>query len=100
MAVLLDNVNVDTNGSPYKPEGNQRVLIVRAESYGGGTVEFQLRENGSDAYFTTDGWHTLVNGTFTADAEVEIDHLPDGCEVRAILTGSALADKVRVVLAE
>ena len=99
MLVLLDNVSADTDNVIKDSEGSHKIAIVRAESYGGGTVELQIREKNSETYFpTSEGWHTLENGTFIEDAEVGVEYIPYGCEIRAKLSGSTGANNVRVVL--
>ena len=86
MTILLDNVGVDVTDPTeiFESAGGPAVIHVRANDYGGATVEIQSA-SGQD---TTVRWATLTSGTITADDTVKLDYLPNGMKIRAIVTGT------------
>ena len=84
--ILLDNVDTDITDPAdiFVSQGGSAVVNVRANVFGGATVEVQTKtiEDGLDR------WATLTSGTFTADASVKLDYIPNGISVRAIITGT------------
>lgn len=86
MTILLNNVSVDVTdpATIFVSKGGSAVVNVRANNYGGATVEIQT----STVEDSSTRWATLSSGTFTADASVKLDYIPNGISVRAIVTGT------------
>ena len=85
MTVLLDNVsaNVTDPTTTFTSKGGPAVVTVRVNDLDGGTVEIQTRSFEDNL----DRFATLASGSFTTDATVTLDYLPNGTVVRAIVTG-------------
>lgn len=95
MQRLLDDVSVDTNGTPITHFGGGFTIEVRATSYGAGTVAIQGSTDETK-------WITLpidpdnsTFATYTADTQIR-GLLSPGYKLRAILTGSTGASGVTV----
>ena len=91
MTVLLDDVDVDTDGEWTDYPGGLSTLIVRADTWGGGTVKVEYRDRdgngislGSDFEFTADNAPTNL--------------LLGNCKIRATLTGSTSPSNVSAEL--
>lgn len=86
MTILLNNVDTDITdpATVFVSRGGPAVINVRANNFGGATVEIQTATI-QDALtrFTT-----LSSGSFTAASSVKLDYLPNGVTVRAIITGT------------
>ena len=95
MTVLLNNVDVDTDSSVFLPSGGPAMLIVRATTWGSGTVNFQIDSTNDPSV----RWTLFsATATFTANGNLDIPRLPRGCRVRAEFTGSSGANDVFVDL--
>lgn len=98
MTFLLEDVDVDTNGTGVYGDGGPKPIAIWATNFGGGTVTIQ----GSPDAGTT--WVTLtvdaVDATFTANAIRYVVRIGRGMQIRATLTGSAGADSVNVKIYE
>lgn len=92
MAILLDNVNVDTDGTPVTFRGGPGVIFVRGDNFGNGTITIEIAT--SDDPTTRFG--VLEDGTFTGEATVKIDYLANGSQLKAVFTGSGGASNVFV----
>ena len=86
MTILLNNVSVDVTdpSTIFVSKGGPAVVNVRANDFGGATVEIQTAtiQDGLTRFTT------LASGSFTAAASVKLDYLPNGVSVRAIVTGT------------
>ena len=84
--ILLNNVNTDVTSPTdiFVSNGGSAVVNVRATDFGGATVEIQTMTI-QDSLVR---WAALTSGTFTLDASVKLDYLPNGISVRAIVTGT------------
>lgn len=86
MTILLDNVDVDVTAPTtiFVSKGGPAVINVRANNFGGATVEIQTAtvQDGLTRFVT------LTSGSFTAAASVKLDYLPNGISVQAIVTGT------------
>ena len=92
MTVLLDNVNVDTTSDEEKSDGGNRVLVVRADNFGGGNVQIQVRSNNDSRFL-------LVTGaSFATDDTKILNSTKSGLTYRAVLSGSSGASNVFVEL--
>ena len=93
---LLNEVDIDTIGTPWISDGASKSLLIDAVSFGGGSVTIEVkRYNGQ--------WvvPSLPDGspaTFTAGTFQKFDYAGFGIYVRAKLTGSTGASKVNVLL--
>jgi len=84
MAILLDNVSVDTISETFKVRGSSHVAVIRGDDFGGGTVSVEVASpNDSIGRFSA-----LVDGSFTESGQYKIDYLPSGSLIRAQLIGS------------
>ena len=93
---LLNEVNVDTTGSPWLSDGGCKSLLIDAISFGGGTVTIEVqRLNGQWVVPTMDDGtpYSFIAGDFK-----KFDYAGNGIYVRAKLTGSTGASKVNVFL--
>ena len=90
MTILLNNVSVDVTSAEFESKGGSAIVNIRADAFGGGTVEIQTASDQDPL----DRFVTLPNGSFTVDASVKIDYLPQGVKLRVDLTGSSGADDV------
>ncbi|MCK5602314.1 hypothetical protein KAR91_10605 [Candidatus Pacearchaeota archaeon] len=97
--ILLNNVSEDTNGSEISFPGGFGVLIVRGDSFGGGTVTIEGRSvNDPGARWGTlrDDGTTSVLAEYTDSTTAEIAALVVGLEIRATLTGATAPSNVYV----
>ena len=90
--ILLKNVNVDTTSVEEKVDGGNRALVVRADNFGGGTVQIQVRSNNDSRFVLVTG------GSFTADDTKILKSTKSGLTYRAVLSGSSGASNVFVEL--
>lgn len=94
--MLLNGVNIDTDGIPVDGDGGNKVFAVWANDFGGGTVTLEASPDGG----TT--WITLTYGgnpaTFTGNTIRLIDRIGQGMKIRATLTGSTGASNVNADL--
>ena len=99
--ILLNNVNADVTTPVeeyFEGQGGPCIAIVRGDAYGGGSVIVQhaSKNDVNSAQGTDLRWVNLPNGSFTADGTVQIDYVPRGSFLRAVLNGSSGADNVYV----
>ncbi len=96
MTILLDNVSVDTDGTPVKFNGGPGVIYVRGDNFGGGTVDIQIA-TGDDSALR---FGVLADGSFTGEGTVKIDYLATGSRLKAVLSGSTGASNVFVAVSQ
>lgn len=86
--ILLNNVSADVTDPPaddiFVSKGGPAVINVRANDFGGATVEIQTATI-QDALTR---WATLTSGSFTAASSIKLDYVPNGQKIRAIVTGT------------
>jgi len=82
--ILLNNVNVDTTSGPLKTDGGNKVIVVRGDDFGGGTVEIQVKSNND----SENRFLTLDNGSFTVDGTLLLSATKSGLTYRAVLSGA------------
>lgn len=96
MTKLLDNVSVDTEGTPVVSDGSNKTLSVWATNFGGGSVTIQGSPDGGVTWITlTYGGNPTI---FTSNTIRLIDRIGHGMLTRAILTGSSGAVNVNAQL--
>lgn len=80
--ILLDNVDADETSEEKTFGGGTKVIVVRADDFGGGEVNIQQRvSNDSLARFAT-------IATFTSNGQKILESVKSGIFTRAVLTGS------------
>jgi len=87
MAKLLDNVSVDTDGTPVLGDGSGKGLAIWATTWGSGTVTIQVSPDNKVTWITA-----TIGGnpaSFTANAVRYIIKIGQGQWIRATLTGSS-----------
>ncbi len=89
---LLDNVDVDTTSSEVRFGGGSKVLIVRADNFGGGTVTLEGKSSNDSA----NRFASIQE--FTEDGTVKIQSTGPSFVFRAVLSGSSGASNVYVEL--
>lgn len=92
MAILLNQVNVNTNGDAVTFDGGFGIAVVRADDFGGGTVSIEARSVND----TGNRWEVLPSGAFTTDDTKKIEGLVLGLEIRATLTSATSPSNVFV----
>jgi len=95
--VLLDKVNIDTNGTYIASNGSEKQLIAEADSFGGGTVNIETSIDGNISIPVTINGFPGTPISFTTNGSVKI-FIGQGAKIRATLTGSSGASNVRVIL--
>lgn len=94
MTVLLNNVNANVTSNPDPTDGGKRVIVVRADNFGGGTVEIQGKSNNDpNARFLL-----IPGASFTSGDTKILDGAKSGMTYRAVLSGSSGASNVFVEL--
>lgn len=93
---LLENISVDTVGTPIFGDGAEKSLTVWGTAFGGGAVTLDISDNGSDFVPVTENGGNIIS--FTANTSRVILKIPSTQLVRASLTGSAGASGVNVVM--
>jgi hypothetical protein len=96
--LLLDKVDVDTDGNAVTTVTQPKVLVVWATSYGSGTVSFQISPDSGATWITPS-----IGGTpceYTADVVTNLPPIGQGMQVRAVLTGSSGANDVSAAIYE
>lgn len=88
--ILLNNVNVDTIGDPEPTDGGKRVLIVRADSFGDGTVKIEAKSNNDPS----GRFLAVPDASFTSGDTKILDGAKSGMTYRAVLSGSSGASNV------
>jgi len=83
MAVLLNNADTDQSET-LTTTGSQKVLILRADDFGGATVEISIAAPSDPS----ERYHILSGGSFISADEVRIDFLPAGVKLKAELTNA------------
>lgn len=78
--ILFEEQNTDAVSPIFYPNGGKAVVIVRAETFSGMTVEIQMDSVNSGL---VTAFIPLVNGTFTSVGQVTLDYLPSGTAIRA-----------------
>lgn len=93
---LLDNVSVDTDGTPDKGLGQGMGLTIWATSFGGGAVNIELSpDNGVTWVLATYGGNPA---SFTSNITKYIVKIGQGQLIRATLTGSSGASNVNAMI--
>ena len=93
MTILLNNVDVDTTTAGEKlGQGGPKIIFIRGDDFGGGELRIQLAPP-SDPQ---NRFEDIRDGTFVQDAEVHIDYLPPGTNIRVVFEGSTGASNVFV----
>ena len=82
MIILLDNVNADTISDEEPFLGGSRVIIVRGDDFGGGTVDIEVRSNNDSRFLA------IEDASFTADGNKIVDCTIPGLTFRAVLSGA------------
>lgn len=77
MTVLLDNVNTNTTSSEVEFGGGSRVIVVRGDDFGGGTVDIEVRSNNDSRFLAVE------DASFTADGDKILDSTVPGLTFRA-----------------
>lgn len=97
MTRLLNNVSVDTDGTPQPGDGGSKQISIWATNYGGGSVTIQTSPD-----LVT--WITIKYmgspAVFTSDISLKLDKIGQGMFIRATLTGSSGASGVNVDMAQ
>jgi len=88
MTVLLDNVNADTTSSEIEFQGGSRVIVVRGDDFGGGTVAIEVKSNNDSRFLAVE------DASFTADGDKILDSTVPGLTFRAVLSGSTSPSNV------
>lgn len=76
---VIDPVNGIIEG-----KGRSAWIIVRAGNYDGASITMQIRSKEDP----TGRWNDIGNAAFTADANVQLQALVNGTELRAVISGS------------
>ena len=90
--ILLDNVDVNSTSTTILGDGGPRVIFIRADDFGGGTVRFQTAPPGDIAIRFRD----LFNSVTKEETEIKVDYLPPGTHFRVILSRTRNASNVFV----
>ena len=90
MTILLNNVNVDTVGEIFTFSGGSKVLFIRADNFGGGTLTIEA----ADPSDPSERFATLDGGAFTLNGTKIIESTVPGMKFRAVLAGSSGASNV------
>lgn len=94
---LLENVNIDTDGTSVAADGANKTLVVWATNFGGGTVTIECSPDGGVT------WITLTsNGipvAYTSNNIALVFRIGSGLLVRGRFAGSAGASNVNMVIA-
>jgi hypothetical protein len=92
MTKLLDNVSVDTIGTPQAGDGGSKQISVWATDFGGGSVTIELSPNNGVT------WNTLIYNSnpavFTENIDFFLFKFSQGVLMRAALSGSSGASNV------
>jgi len=92
MTKLLDNVSVDTEGTPARGDGAGKGLAIWADDFGSGSVNIELSpDNKTTWILATIGGNPA---SFTSNAVRYIIKIGQGQWIRATLTGSTDASNV------
>lgn len=92
MSILLNNVNVDDTSETKISRGGPKIIFIRADDFGGGSVLVEVAPPNDPL----SRFGTLKDGSFSQDSDVHIDYLPVGARIRVSLTGSTGASNVFV----
>ena len=92
MTILLDNVNVDTISSTVIGDGGPRIIFIRGDEFGTGSVRVLIAPPND----SLERFETLKDGQFAEDTDVHIDYLPSGTKIKVALLGSVDAENVYV----
>lgn len=93
--ILLDNVDTDVPlpTAIFKSKGGSGVIHIRANDFGGATVEIQT----ASTQDILTRFETLPSGAFGGASTMKVDYLPEGTLLRAIVTGTTgTSDKIFV----
>jgi len=91
---LFENANAAENGnSPsFSPNGKPGFILIRGDDYTGVTVTLQT----SSVNDTGARWEPMVDGVFSANADVPLEDLPADLLIRAVLAGAGAGDNITV----
>jgi len=92
MTKLLDNVNADETSDPVKFGGGSKVIVVRGDDFGGGTVNIEQRSS-SDS-----GERFATISSFISNGTKILASVTPGLITRAVLTGATSPSNVFVEL--
>ena len=96
MTILLNNVDVNTTSAPFQlGDGGPRVIFIRADDFGMGTITISTAPPGDTAI----RFRNLFNGATKQETEIRIDYLPPGTHIRVRLSRATNASNVFVEIA-
>lgn len=98
MTVLLDAINVDAVGNFENGDGSERIILITADDFGGGTVTLELAETKVGSTPVTASDLSGAPQDVTDNRAFSIGPVPNGMKIRARLAGSSGADNLRVVM--
>ncbi len=96
MTIFFNNISADDVSDETLGDGGPRIIFIRADNYGGGSIEIEIAPPSDPGKRFGDG---LKDGEFFQDAEIHIDYLPAGTPIRVRLKGSSGASNVFVEIA-
>lgn len=91
-SILLNNVDVDITSDEFSFSGGSKVLVVRADDFGGGNVTLESKSRND----TLNRFAAIE--VFTANGNKKILSTVPGIVYRAVLDGSSGASNVYVEL--
>lgn len=96
---LLNEVNINTIGTPWRSDGSCKSLIVDAVDTGGGTITFEVSRSPDDSKpWTIPILPDDTLAIFTRPTYQKFDFAGVGIFVRARLDGSTGASKVNAYM--
>ena len=96
MTVLLNNVDADEVSAEVEFGGGSKVIVVRADDFGGGIVAIEVKSKSDSG----NRFLVLANGSFTANGDLILDSTKSGLTFRAVLSGATSPSNVFVELVE
>jgi len=92
MTILFNNIDANATSLEFTFNGGSRVLNIRGDDFGGGTVVLQMASSSDPS--NPNRFVDIENASFTANGSVIVENTKIGLIYRAVFSGATNPDNV------